>query len=498
MKSATYYSDDWVVNFWNSESSCMEEELAQIAADGFNSIILAVPWQEFQPQMEPVRYESYALEKMDRVMEAAERHGLWVILRLGYIWDYGNGSSADRYERLFYDGTVQNAWLDYVGKIYETAGSHSNFYGGFLTWEDFWNLLESSRSGGRSRAGIERAKQIGYQDSVRERYTIDQLKDQFGLDVDSYEDIWIPGEIERSFYVFYEFYDDFLNRMLRESQTVFPDLSMEVRLDVDPVPGEDGEKIGFSHAGTYGCQAAPYTCAMYSVSMGEDQGKEITAAEALKTMRELLSQVKAYNGGKSLYIDQLLYMDNTPGFEDNARLAEGERTAFLEGADGVLESCTMGYGIWTYRNYGNNALYNSQFALGEAGWDFDSGCKVVKKDGSMKAQLAVKNTISQDFSSRLGAGDTIKVRFQAKADGIAQIWVTIGMETKYITVSGDEDVYLEFTQGGNRITFSADREVWIDNVNVYTWETDGGLYGIDGQPAGLIPSMRILNQKAGN
>ena len=244
MKSATYYSDDWVVNFWNSESSCMEEELAQIAADGFNSIILVVPWQEFQPQMEPVRYESYALEKMDQVMEAAERHGLWVILRLGYTWDYGNGSSADRYERLFYDEMVQNAWLDYVGKIYETASAHPNFYGGFLTWEDFWNLLESSRSGGRSRAGIERAKQIGYQDFVRERYTIDQLKDQFGLDVDSYEDIWIPGEIERSFYVFYEFYDDFLNRMLRESQTVFPDLSMEVRLDVDPVPGEDGEKIG--------------------------------------------------------------------------------------------------------------------------------------------------------------------------------------------------------------------------------------------------------------
>ncbi len=35
LKSATYYSDDWVVNFWNSESAHMEQELAQIAADGF-------------------------------------------------------------------------------------------------------------------------------------------------------------------------------------------------------------------------------------------------------------------------------------------------------------------------------------------------------------------------------------------------------------------------------------------------------------------------------
>ena len=40
LKSATYYSDDWVINFWNSESSHMDEELKQIREDGFNSIIL--------------------------------------------------------------------------------------------------------------------------------------------------------------------------------------------------------------------------------------------------------------------------------------------------------------------------------------------------------------------------------------------------------------------------------------------------------------------------
>ena len=27
LKSATYYSDDWVINFWNSESFHMDEEL---------------------------------------------------------------------------------------------------------------------------------------------------------------------------------------------------------------------------------------------------------------------------------------------------------------------------------------------------------------------------------------------------------------------------------------------------------------------------------------
>ena len=101
LKSATYYSDDWVVNFWNSESIHMEEELAQIAADGFNNIILAVPWREFQPGISPCTYNEYAWQKLDRVMEAAERAGLSVMLRVGYTWDYcGKESVLNRYQGL--------------------------------------------------------------------------------------------------------------------------------------------------------------------------------------------------------------------------------------------------------------------------------------------------------------------------------------------------------------------------------------------------------------
>ena len=79
LKSATYYSDDWVINFWNSESKNMEEELARIAQDGFNNIILVVPWREFQPGTNPISYNDYPWEKLDRVMEAAVVQELSVI-----------------------------------------------------------------------------------------------------------------------------------------------------------------------------------------------------------------------------------------------------------------------------------------------------------------------------------------------------------------------------------------------------------------------------------
>ena len=53
LKSATYYSDDWVINFWNSESKHMEEELAQNREAGLKNTILPVPCGKFPQEFPP-------------------------------------------------------------------------------------------------------------------------------------------------------------------------------------------------------------------------------------------------------------------------------------------------------------------------------------------------------------------------------------------------------------------------------------------------------------
>ena len=162
LRSATYYSDDWVINFWNSESVHMEEELARIAADGFNSIILAVPWREFQPETAPVMYEEYAWKKLGGVMDAAGKQGLGVILRVGYTWDYASPESAlSRYEGLLYDPQLKAAWISYAERLYKQVSAYENFCGGFLTWEDFWNFTENAAGYGNGIAGRRMAKLCG-------------------------------------------------------------------------------------------------------------------------------------------------------------------------------------------------------------------------------------------------------------------------------------------------------------------------------------------------
>ena len=337
LKAATYVSDAWVSNFWNSESDHMDEELAQIAADGFNCIVLVVPWREFQPGVLPVSYNRYAFQKLDKVMDAANAHGLMVELRVGYAWDYyadESATSASRFREVLKDPSTRAAWLAYVGQIYQTASAHSNFHGGFITWEDFWNYVEDAANLGKGANSRNAAKDCGYQAWLKKHYSLKQVNEAYQPEekFTSYDDVYIPARKDYAYKLFYEFYDDFLNDLLEDTQKVFPNLSMEVRLDVDPVNALDGEgQVGAPHYNTFACGNAAYTSLMYSVSMGHGFGDVLSAEEAIKTMNEQLSLVRANNGGKPVFIDQLLYMDATEGFEQNARLAESHRGAYLTG-----------------------------------------------------------------------------------------------------------------------------------------------------------------------
>ena len=498
--SATYYSDDWVVNFWNSESPNMEQELRQIAEDGFNNIILCIPWREFQPQMAPAAYNDYAWKKLDRVMDAAEEQNLSVMLRVGYTWDYGgDGSVLERYGKLLYDQTVWKGWLAYVERLYQRASAHENFCGGFLTWEDFWNFTETAAALGKTEKSRQMAEKTGYRDYAMEHYELEEICRLYDGEVKDWEEIYFPGRELPAMKVFYEFYDDFLNRILEESQKVFPDLSMEVRLDQDPVYGTNETMYGFSHDATFLCQDSAFTSAMYSMSMGQGSKAEMTARQALKQMPGVLSRLTSSSKGKPVYLDQLLFTDNTPGFEDNPRLAEDEKAQFLRSAAPVLEEYTMGYGIWTYRDYCNNKLYNSQFALGTKGWE-SSGVLVLEGE-NRRALLSAKASLSQKLDNRQAGigGEGVQVSCLAESQGVSDVTVTLGGVSKALTISGSREVKLDFGNVSlDCLTIeNSGASLYVDDVKVYTWITEGEIYGFDGQPGSCLEALRQLNEELG-
>ncbi len=504
LKSATYYSDDWVINFWNSESKNMEEELARIAQDGFNNIILVVPWREFQPGTNPISYNDYPWEKLDRVMEAAVVQELSVMLRVGYTWDYyGRDNVLNRFQALMYDENMKNAWLDYVERLYERASSHENFCGGFLTWEDFWNFTDTAAGMGKGPQSQELAAKVGYTDYVREHYALEELEELYQASFPTYDSIYFPGRDSPAMAVFYEFYNDFLNRLLAESQQVFPDLSMEVRLDGDPIRQADGSVKGYLHSDTFACGSSSFSSAMYSIPMGQVNNFErITAGEAVDMAPMILGNVHNFNNGKGLYIDQFLFTDNTVGFEHNAQLLEEEKALYLEEIVPVLKNMSMGYGIWTYRDYGDNKLYNSQFGLGAAEWTFTGGGKVEERGGSMAAVLPSGASVGQSIGNRStgNAGSKAHVRFKVSSEGSSDLTVRLGSVSKSVNVNGERTVDLEFGPLTSTTLTIENRgaEAWVDDVSVYTFVTHGELYGMDGEPGPCLEAVRQMNQALGS
>lgn len=501
LKAVTYASDAWVINFWNTESDHMEEELAQIAADGFNSIILVIPWREFQPGTNPVSYNNYAFQKLDVIMRAAEQQGLWVELRVSYTWDYyEEEESRLRFRRLLGDDRLRQAWLDYVRKIYDTVSAYPNYHGGFITWEDFWNYMEDATGFGTGRDSIEEARRIGLQDYLQKYYTLEELNQYYRplRSFSSFQEVYMPSKQSPAYKLLFEYYDEYLIQLLQEAQQVFPNLSMEVRLDVDPVNGLAGEAVGAHHFRTFPCGDADYTSLMYSVSMGQvNEGERITAAHALAAADAQLNVVKVHNGNKPIFIDQLLYMDSTEEFHYNAQILEEERNTFITSLPEILNKYTNGYAVWSYWNYTNNPVYNSQFALGDRGWTVSRG-KVVEREGSNQMKLESNGSLSQKIGARIDGKKTHPnhVRFVADSDEAATLYVELGRVTKEVQINGRKQYDLNFGQlDYTEVTFRTNKaSVCLDNIEVYNFIQDGQLHDIDGNELSSISAIRTLNQ----
>lgn len=500
IKAATYYSDEWIINFWSAESENMDEELAGIRADGFNTIILCVPWREFQPVTVGGRYNDYAFQKLDRVMKSAEANDLSVMLRLGYTWDYYDESDIlKRYEELLYKTTTKTAWLDYAKKMYETVSAYPNYLGAFITWEDFWNFVHVAENLTEGYNAVNIAEQSGYSDYARSRYSEEELSELYGKETD-YESLAFPSPDTDAYKIFLGFYDEWLNKLLSETQEVFPDLSMEVRLDMDTYgfPDEeaaDGGRKGFTHEATYPCGQSSYSSNMLSANMGFGTNGELLQAEATAGMSETILRRHAAGAGKPVFCDQFLFTDNTPGYEMNARLPEEEIDDYLRLMGPVFDRNTIGYGVWTYRDYADNIVYNPQFGLDLTGWKHYGGVSVVTEEGTKMCSMRAGSTLSQELGTRnYISSENTKVSMRVKAASPTNVRIRLGGSEQTVSVNGNMTVEVEFPkQEKYNFSIRTDGNILIDDVKVYSHITKAGIYNVDGSPGAHLGAVRDMN-----
>ena len=401
---------------------------------------------------------------------------------------------------MYADEKSKKAWNEYAEALYKRLSNHSNFKGAFLTWEDFlmvFSICDLKDPEERLRF----AKFVGYQTWVEQNFSLKDYNKKFAQKYDSYGDIRIPGRDDPDMEAMYEFADGFLNTILSDTQKVFPNISMEVRLDWDPYKSKGGSVEFYKHNATYACGSSDFTATMYGIPMGcENKGERITAKDAMGHTEYILKNLSRSNSGKPVYIEQFLFMDNTPTFSHNAQIKPEEVGGYLRGISRILKEYAAGYGIWAYRNYRNNLIYNPGFALegkgwkniGNPGWSMIAGSNACHLEGGQGIEQRVPPVRLQHLFN-----DTCHVTFdvvQCEQEG--KISVSVGGHAQEAIVGGAGKIDLVFDKKdiSNLKIEVLSGNFCIDNVCLYSFVQNGGMYDEAGNELEYVNDVRKLNE----
>ena len=370
VRAAHYFSDGWALNMWQvMDPRKVVAELRAIQRDGFNTIILVIPWRGFQQdQLEPV-YDRFYDRQLNRVMSAADRLGLSVIVRVAYTYQIAmenNLSGIVQAQRLLLDEDTQLAWLDYLRHIYKICHSYRCFRLGFLSWEEYWHAFANWQLRRRSPR-IALAESSGYLDYLRVN----------GMEAATE----IPQPDDPGHKSFIAFANHRIREMYELALTAFPGLSAEFRVDKERI--QDGDTVEWVRNDDY-ADLPGLRFSYWAPFMGaENEGEQLDAVRATHLFEHMLDEVSHQGSRPEHIVDQFNFVDEAPKFKGvHAEISQDQVADFLQLAAPLLLQKSSGYGVWAYRDYRLNVLFNARFLMGMRGWRRVRGrCRPLRRGG---------------------------------------------------------------------------------------------------------------------
>ncbi|MEM1411547.1 MAG: hypothetical protein AAGH19_04240 [Pseudomonadota bacterium] len=500
LRGAHWFGDAWAVNFWNTRLlEQAAEDFATLRADGFNTVILVIPWPGFSPAPDDGSLDPDRVRRLIALLDLAEAAELNVVLRLGYAWDSTVAMSGRWLMELWLSEDARRGWLEHIERLWEVVKDRDHVRFAFLSWEDLWAI--EGLGNGTAEERLAKASRSGYQAWLAEYSTLEAVSARYGRRFVSFDDVPVPRRMEPAFGLFFDFIDDaWINRFFKPAQAVFPRMSMEIRIDSDPVWNSPGDLAYWhSHELAWDLPGAEWTTVYWAPAMGgQNQGETLTPEQAVDRLAYLMNRLRSVTGDRPIFIDQFLVEDFTPGFEMNGRLERDAVPEFLERAQPVLESLTGGYALWTWQDYAHNAVASPDFSTLRGNWE---GAKVDDDDASGYPFLAGER-LQRGFGIHEfhapGGPETATLCLTGTVDGdTAPDVLVVSNEPQQrieldVTGAGEACVDLD-VQPLTTVALEAMSDVDLLDVSFSGFIQPTGIYTIDGEPKPVAAAWKALN-----
>ncbi len=506
IKSAHYFSSAWPITFWQEfEKDDVDGELQQIKNDGFNTIVLIIPWRGFEIGFDTNQTQSNQIlyERLSFVLNGIVENDLSFILRLGFPHYHMPDTKTYALEQcigIYSDGKTQNQWADYLEKIKQTITPFQKSSAGILvSWEDFWCPHTLFPSWDEEKR-LNLAQSMGYGDWLQQQNqnVVKVLLQQNHI---NFNQVRVPQPADLSYVLYMDFIDQkFAKDVLKPAQSVFPNAAMEIRVDQLGVKQNDqytwiAHDLHLEEKNLRGTYWAPFWGA-------DNKGELISAEQALMNFDYLLKMVT--NNGENTHhvLEQFNFYDNTVHYPNHANIIPDQIDDFLLAAGPLLKKYSKGFGVWAYRDYHDNAILNGSFEMGTQGWliEGQTEIKTNQQDQSLYMQAGSSITQSlladkrfkllenyQDISICLVA-DAATV-LEVKVDGVILKEWQVQPQQSCTKVSADPfrlNASIDFS-------LTAQSPVLIDEIKLFGFTQVLGLYDANGKPSKYIEVYRKLN-----
>jgi hypothetical protein len=502
VRAVNYFGSAWPVNYWNSDLSSAEKDFEQIKADGFNAIIISVPWGEFQPGLNPVRFNENAFRLLDGICGKAKARNLNVFMRVSYLHDMYPGvemPGSQRFDSLMAGDALMPAWKQYLKKIAATTKSCSS--GAFISWEDYWHSIETLSAAGGGPHSMATARNFGLEKWLMENAD-EGFKKSNQEEFKRVGGYAVPARNTPEFkWVFAWFDDQFVRRLMPALKESISNATIEARVDSDPIYKNKEIDGWYSHERTYPVDSSKYLMTYWAPAMGaKNTGDKESARKVLDRFSYINKKISSATKNQ-IFIGQFLYQDSTPSAARNTVINPSEVGKFFAEVPSLLLSQTAGYALWGHRDYEASLLFNSGFELGALGWELTPGAKIVKGRSGNGIKLDKGSAIAQNIPSSRDhfVNSAKKVTLRLMVSGAGELAIDYAGASRIVKLPRQPEHVLEIefpvAKGDSSLKISSNsNSVEIDSIYLFSYVQAGDFRDPQGNPGRLFEQVKGLNE----